>query len=108
MEPREERFPKAERKPADAKTKASAEEAYESRPIDRRTKERARAPAPPAPEIVPAAIMVRTKAPRRIVNPIPAQRPTPVQEAVPERTQPGPNSDRKQTWADPGPAAPTS
>src|SRR5260370_42384871 len=78
----------SETEPA-AEAKASTQEAYESRPIDRRTKERARAPAPPAREIVPATIMVRSKAPRPIGNPSPAPPPDPGLAAGPVTPQTG-------------------
>ena len=85
-EPGEERFAKAQREPAypsavaktAAKTKAASEETDESRSVDRRTKDRARAPAPAARKMVPAAIVERSKAPGRIVNPGPAPRADPV------------------------------
>src|SRR6266567_3123370 len=93
-EPGEEWFAKSEREPANAATPAktgveapaAAEEAHKGRPIDRRTKERAGAPAPAAREIVPAAVVVRGKAPRRIVNPSPAPRADPVPIAVAVRS----------------------
>src|SRR5260370_421006 len=91
-EPGEERFAKAQREPAypsaeaktGTKTKAAPEEGDESRPIERRTKDRARAPAPAAREIVPTAIVEGSIAPRRIVNPSPAPRadPVPIARAV--------------------------
>src|SRR5712691_8420242 len=89
-EPGEERFTKSKREPAAAATPAktgveapaAAEETHKGRPIDRRTKERARAPAPAAREIVPPAIVVRSKTPRRIVNPGPAPRADPVPIAI--------------------------
>src|SRR5260370_35825579 len=93
--PRKERFAEAKREPSASETdpaaeaKASTQEAYESRPIDRRTKERARAPAPPAREIVPATIMVRSKAPRPIGNPSPAPPPDPGLAAGPVTPQTG-------------------
>src|SRR5712691_5602354 len=63
-EPGEERITKSKREPAHAPTPAktgveapaAAADTPKARPIDRRTKERARAPAPAACEIVPAAI----------------------------------------------------
>src|SRR4029077_54377 len=64
VEPREERLPEAERKPANAEAKASAEETDKGRPINRRAIDRARAPAPAAREIVPAAIVIGSKTPR--------------------------------------------
>src|SRR5713101_4761680 len=93
-EPGEERFAKSEWEPADAATPAktgveapaAAKEAHKGRPVDRRTKERARAPAPAAREIVPAAVVVRGKAPRRIVNPGPTPRADPVPIAVAVRS----------------------
>src|SRR5260370_42604249 len=97
----------SETEPA-AEAKASTQEAYESRPIDRRTKERARAPAPPAREIVPAAIMVRSKAPRRIVNPSPAPRADPVPVAVTVRSPAGRNLGRIPNVAVLGLIAPSS
>src|ERR1700730_11518519 len=74
VEPREERFSKAEREPANSKSETAAQETHKSRPIDRRTKDRARAPAPPSAKIVPSAIVVRSKTPWRVVNPGPAPR----------------------------------
>src|SRR4029077_12249544 len=79
VEPREEWLAETQREPANAETKASAEETDKGRPIDRRTKDGARAPAPPAREIVPAAIVIGSKTPRRIVNPSP----TPGADVVP-------------------------
>jgi len=64
VEPREEWLAEAQREPANAETKASPEETDKGRPIDRRTKDRARAPTPAAGEIVPTAIVVRSKTPR--------------------------------------------
>ncbi len=87
-EPREERLPKAQREPAHAKaspkTPASAKEAHKRRPVNRRPIERARAPAPAAREIVPAAIMEGSKAPGVVVNPSPTPRvhPAPITVAV--------------------------
>src|SRR5712692_9403336 len=81
-EPGEERFAKAQREPANAEAKASTEEPDESRPIDRRTKKRARAPAPATREIIPTAVMIRRKTPWRIVNPSPAPRADPVPIAI--------------------------
>ena len=63
-EPGKERFAKAEREPADSETKPTAEKADKRGAIDRIPKSRARAPAPSATEIVPAAIVVRREAPR--------------------------------------------
>src|SRR6266478_597645 len=74
VEPRKERFAEAKREPADAEAKASAKETDKGRPIDRRAKNRARAPAPPSAKIVPSAIVVRSKSPRCIINPGPAPR----------------------------------
>src|SRR6266481_5784430 len=74
VEPRKERFAEAKREPADAEAKASAKETDKGRPIDRRAKNRARAPAPPSAKIVPSAIVVRSKSPRCIINPSPAPR----------------------------------
>src|SRR5277367_2574658 len=76
--PRMERFAKAQREPADtepyaeSKSDASAEEADERRTIDRDAESRPWVPAPPAADVAPAAIVKRSKAPRRIVNPSPA------------------------------------
>src|SRR5882762_571619 len=91
-EPGEKRFAKAQREPAypsavaktATKTKAASEETDESRSIDRRTIDWARAPAPATREMVPAAIVERSKAPGRIVNPGPAPRadPVPIARAV--------------------------
>jgi hypothetical protein len=84
VEPRVKRFAIAQREPTHAEAEASTEETDESGPVDRRTKNRAWAPAPPAREIVPAAIVVRRETPRRIVDPGPAPRadPVPIARAV--------------------------
>src|SRR6266851_3445677 len=68
-EPGEERFTKSKREPADAAAPAKTG-----------------AEAPAACEIVPAAIVVRGKAPRRIVNPGPTPRADPVPIAVAVRS----------------------
>src|SRR5258708_6006880 len=93
-EPREERFPEAERKPADSETKPATEEADKSRPIDGRPKERTGAPAPAAREIVPAAIVVRSKTPRRIIDPGPAPGADPIPIAIAVRSPVGRNFAR--------------
>src|SRR5712692_8420648 len=80
--PREKRFAEAQREPADTESKSAAEEANKSGAIDRRPKKRAGAPAPPAREIVPAAVVIRSKAPGRIVNPSPAPGANPVPIAI--------------------------
>ena len=82
MEPRKERFAKAQREPANSKSKTATKEADKSRPIDRSSKNRARAPAPSATDKRPTAVVERGKAPRRIVNPGPAPRVDPVPIAV--------------------------
>jgi hypothetical protein len=61
--PREKRFAVAERKPADSNIKTAAKEPHKSRPVDRSTVDRPRAPAPPATDVRPAAIVVGGKAP---------------------------------------------
>src|SRR2546425_6247338 len=88
-EPREERLAKSQREPSDPEAKAATEETDESRAVDRRPKKRARAPAPPAGEIVPTAVMVRRKAPRGIVNPGPSPRSNPVPIAIAVRSPAG-------------------
>src|SRR6266852_3265353 len=93
-EPREERFAEAQREPANSKTKSAAEEANKSGAIDRRPIKRAGAPAPPAREIVPAAIVIRSKAPRRIVDPSPAPGVDPVPVAIAVRSPVGCNFAR--------------
>src|SRR5438309_2672642 len=85
-EPGEKRFAKAERKPADSETKPTAEKADKCGAIDRKPKSRTRAPAPTASEIVPAPIVVRRKAPGRIINPGPAPRADPVPISVAVRS----------------------
>src|SRR5258708_38560795 len=67
-EPRKERFTKTQREPADAESETATEEAHESGSVNRGAIERARAPAPPAAKIIPSAILVRSKAPPRVVN----------------------------------------
>src|SRR5260370_1871188 len=80
-EPGEKRFAEAQRKPADppaetktsfkTETEAATKEAHERWTINGIANVRAWAPAPPAPEIVPAPIVVWSKAPGPIVNPSP-------------------------------------
>ena len=89
--PRKERFAKAQREPANSKPETAAKEAHKSWPIDRGVKNRSRAPAPPAAKIVPAAVVERSKAPRRIVNPGPAPRADPVPVAIAVRSPSGLN-----------------
>src|SRR6266852_863938 len=85
-EPGKERFAEAQREPADSETKPAAEEANKSGAIDWRPKERARAPSPSAREIVPAAIVEGSEAPRRIINPSPAPGVDPVPIAIAVRS----------------------
>src|SRR5713101_1525538 len=85
-EPGKKRFAEAQREPADSETKPAAEEANKSGAIDWRPKERARAPSPSAREIVPAAIVERSEAPRRIINPGPAPGVDPVPIAIAVRS----------------------
>src|SRR5260370_29885852 len=103
-EPGEKRFAEAQRKPADppaetktsfkTETEAATKEAHERWTINGIANVRAWAPAPPAPEIVPAAIVVWSKAPGRIVNPSPAPRADPVPIAVAIRSPSGRNLGR--------------
>src|SRR5215467_1962116 len=83
--PGEEWFAPAEREPAyaeaDAKTEASAEPAYEGRTVNRVAK-RSGAPTPPATDERPAAVVVRSKAPRLVADPSPAPRSDPIPVAV--------------------------
>src|SRR5467141_1859391 len=81
-EPRKEWFAEAERDPADTEPNAATQESHKSRSIARRSIIRARAPAPAAREIVPAAIVVRSKAPRRVINPGPAPGADPISIAI--------------------------
>ncbi len=85
-EPGKERFAEAQREPADSETKPAAEEANKSGAIDWRPKERARAPSPSAREIVPAAVVEGSEAPRRIINPSPAPGVDPVPIAIAVRS----------------------
>ncbi len=80
-EPRKERLAKTQREPADSESETAAEEAHESRSVNSGTIESG-APAPPATKIIPAAIVIRSKAPGRIVNPRPTPRANPVPVAV--------------------------
>ncbi len=73
-EPWIEWFTKAQREPSDTESEASAEKADESGAVNRRAKDRARAPTPPAAYVRPAAIVVRCEAPRLIAHPSPAPR----------------------------------
>src|SRR5215467_11543598 len=86
VEPREERFTPAKREPAGSEAKtpapAAAEETNESGSIDRRAKERARAPTPRATDVGPAAVVVRSKTPRLVAHPRPAPRINPVPGTV--------------------------
>src|SRR5204863_7047656 len=82
VEPREERFAKTQREPADSKPETAAEKAHKSRTVNRGTIKRTGAPAPPAAKIVPSAIVERSKSPRCIVNPSPPPRAYPVPIAI--------------------------
>src|SRR5262249_4135222 len=92
MEPRMVRFAPAQREPADSAAEAEskahaepgAEESDERRTVERSRVDRTRRAAPPAVDEDPAAIVVRRKAPGRVVNPRPAPRanPSPVTRAV--------------------------
>jgi len=62
-EPWEVRFAVAEWEPADSSTESATEKAHESRPVDRSSVDRPRAPAPPAADVGPAAVVVGSKAP---------------------------------------------
>src|SRR5260370_33146743 len=85
-EPGKERFAEAQGEPADSETKPAAEEANKSGAVDWRPKERARAPSPSAREIVPAAIVEGSEAPRRIIKPSPAPGVDPVPIAIAVRS----------------------
>src|ERR1700687_169766 len=83
MKPREERFTKAQRKPADAPSETEAEtaatkETDKSGAEDRPSKNGSRAPAPPVTEKSPTAIVERCKAPGCVVVPSPPPRANPV------------------------------
>ena len=80
--PWEERLAPAQREPAHAETEAPTKPADKSRAINRRTKERSRAPAPTAADKCPAAVVVRRKTPRLIAHPGPSPRSDPVPVAV--------------------------
>src|SRR5690242_5623297 len=84
--PGEERLAPAQWEPAhaetDTKAEASAKPADKSGPVNRRTKERPGAPAPPATDKCPAAVVVRRKTPRLIAYPSPSPRSDPVPAAV--------------------------
>ncbi|PYU87398.1 MAG: hypothetical protein DMG51_02360 [Acidobacteria bacterium] len=90
-EPRKERFAKAQRKPANSKSETAAKKTYKRRPINGGAKNRARAPTPSAADERPTAVVERSKAPRRIVNPGPAPRPNPVPIAIAVRSPSGVN-----------------
>ena len=62
-EPWEVRFAVAEREPADTNTKSATEKAHEGGPVNRSTVDRPRAPAPPATDVRPAAVVVGSKPP---------------------------------------------
>src|SRR5713226_6540050 len=81
-EPGKEWFTESQREPADSEAKAATEETNKSGAIDWRAKDRARAPAPPAAAVIPAAVMVRRETPWRIVNPGPTPGPDPVPIAI--------------------------
>jgi hypothetical protein len=90
-EPGIEWLPKSQWEPSDTPAKAepeseapTAKEADECWTVDGRSKDRSGAPAPPATEIIPAAVVEWSKAPRFIVNPAPAPRahPIPITHAV--------------------------
>src|SRR5260370_38898978 len=68
------------------KTETATKETHERWTINGIANVRAWAPAPPAREIVPAAIVERSKSPRLIVNPSPAPRSNPVPIAVAVRS----------------------
>ena len=61
--PREKRFAEAQREPADSESKPAAEETDKGRSVNRRAIIRTRAPAPPASEIIPAAVVVGRETP---------------------------------------------
>src|SRR4029077_11042594 len=84
--PRVKRFAKAQGKPADSDVKPAAKKPDEGGSVNRTAIIRPRAPAPPAPEIIPAAIVVGRETPGRIVNPGPAPRANPVPIAVAVRS----------------------
>src|SRR6266436_4163879 len=84
-------FPKSQREPADSAAKTESEskapaakETNERRAVNWGPKERPWAPAPPAAEIIPAAVVERSKAPGLSVNPAPAPwaYPIPITHAV--------------------------
>ncbi len=62
-EPWIERFAVAEREPADSGPETAPKESDEGRPVDRCAVDRPRAPAPPAADVRPAAVVVGGKAP---------------------------------------------
>ncbi len=64
VEPREKRLTKSQWEPADTESEPASEKAHEGRPKNRGTKNRARAPSPPAANERPAAVVERRKAPR--------------------------------------------
>lgn len=74
VEPRIERLAKPQREPPYTKTEPTAEKTHECGAVDRRAKDRTRAPAPPAAKESPAAIVKRSKSPRLIAHPCPAPR----------------------------------
>ena len=96
VEPGEERLAPSQREPAhtkaDTESPTAAEEAYECRTIDRRTKERSGAPTPSASDICPAAIVVGSKTPRLITHPTPAPGLDPVPVTVAVRGPVGANT----------------
>jgi len=88
-EPWKEGFAKSEWEPANASAKteskaATAKEANERRTVNWGREERPWAPAPPASEVIPSAVVEGSKAPRFRVNPAPAPRahPIPITDAV--------------------------
>src|SRR5229473_2291784 len=90
MEPRIERFAKAQREPADSaaeaatkpKAESAADKADERWSIEWTRIDRSRAPAPSAANKCPAAVVEGSKAPRSVVNPGPAPGADPVPVAV--------------------------
>ncbi len=77
--PRTERFAEPQREPTDssaeAKSKTATEKSHESRPVNRSSIIRTRAPAPTATDKSPAPVMKWRESPRFIANPSPAPRP---------------------------------
>lgn len=73
-EPRIEWLTKPQREPANTEAEPTAEKTHECGAVDRRAKDRARAPAPPAAKESPAAIVKRSESPRLVAYPRPAPR----------------------------------